>query len=33
MNAKGLQVYEELKRSHYEKAEALIDYYGSDGAI
>jgi len=29
MNAKGLQVYEELMRSHYEKAEALIGYYGT----
>ena len=29
MNAMGLQVYEELKRHHYEKAETLIGYYGS----
>lgn len=29
MNAKGLQAYEELKRFHYKKAEALIGYYGS----
>ncbi len=29
MNAKGLQVYEELRRYHYEKAETLIGYYGS----
>lgn len=28
-NAKGLQVYEELKRVHYKKAEALIHFYGS----
>lgn len=28
MNAKGLQVYEELKLSHYKKAESLIDQYG-----
>lgn len=29
LNAKGLRVYEELKRSHYKKAESLIDHYGS----
>lgn len=28
LNAQGLRVYEELKRCHYKKAEALIDYYG-----
>jgi hypothetical protein len=28
-NAKGLQVYEELKRVHYKKAEDLISFYGS----
>lgn len=28
-NAKGLQVYEELKKSHYKKAEDLIRFYGS----
>ncbi len=28
-NAKGLRVYEELKRAHYIKAESLIKYYGS----
>lgn len=28
-NAKGLQVYEELKRANYKKAEGLIHYYGS----
>lgn len=33
-NAKGLRVYEELKKAHYEKAENLIKYYGSyDGVI
>lgn len=29
MNAKGLRVYEELKKAHYNKAEILIKYYGS----
>jgi hypothetical protein len=29
MNAKGLRVYEELKKAHYIKAEHLIKYYGS----
>lgn len=29
MNAKGLRVYEELKKAHYGKAESLIKYYGS----
>jgi len=28
-NAKGLQVYETLKRSHYKKAERLIHFYGA----
>ena len=28
-NAKGLQVYEELKKAHYKKAENLISSYGS----
>lgn len=28
-NAKGLQVYENLKRSHYKKAESLIYFYGA----
>jgi tetratricopeptide (TPR) repeat protein len=28
-NAKGLRVYEELKKAHYAKAEALIKFYGS----
>lgn len=28
-NAKGLQVYETLKRSHYKKAESLIHFYGA----
>lgn len=28
-NAKGLQVYENLKRSHYKKAENLIHFYGA----
>lgn len=28
-NAKGLCVYEELRRSHYQKAEQLIQFYGS----
>lgn len=28
-NARGLRVYEELKKAHYEKAENLIKYYGS----
>jgi tetratricopeptide (TPR) repeat protein len=28
-NAKGLQVYETLKRSHYKKAETLIHFYGA----
>lgn len=27
-NAKGLQVYEQLKRANYKKAESLIHYYG-----
>lgn len=30
-NAKGLRVYEELKRAHYNKAEHLIEYYGTYG--
>ncbi len=29
LNAKGLRVYEELKKAHYIKAESLIKYYGS----
>lgn len=29
LNAKGLRVYEELKRSHYKKAENLIKFYGA----
>jgi tetratricopeptide (TPR) repeat protein len=29
MNAKGLQVYEELKRANFKKAEDLINSYGS----
>lgn len=29
MNAKGLQIYEELKRTHFKKAEDLIASYGS----
>ncbi len=28
LNAKGLQVYEELKRTHYKKSESLIRFYG-----
>lgn len=28
-NAKGLRVYEELKKAHYAKSEALIKFYGS----
>lgn len=28
-NAQGLRVYEELKNSHYQKAENLIQYYGA----
>lgn len=28
LNAKGLRVYEELKKAHYAKAESLIKYYG-----
>lgn len=31
LNAKGLQVYEELKRSNYQRAESLIKYYGAYG--
>jgi tetratricopeptide (TPR) repeat protein len=30
-NARGLKVYEELRRSHYKKAESLIKFYGSAG--
>jgi tetratricopeptide (TPR) repeat protein len=30
-NAKGLRMYEELKKLHYKKAETLIKYYGSYG--
>ena len=29
LNAKGLQIYETLKRSHYKKAESLIHFYGA----
>jgi tetratricopeptide (TPR) repeat protein len=29
MNAKGLQIYEELKRAHFKKAEDLISSYGT----
>lgn len=29
MNAKGLRVYEELKKAHYARAESLIRFYGS----
>lgn len=29
MNAKGLQVYEKLKKANYKKAESLIHFYGS----
>lgn len=29
MNAKGLQIYEELKKGNFKKAEDLIAYYGS----
>lgn len=29
LNSQGLRVYEELKRTHYKKAENLIEYYGS----
>lgn len=28
-NAKGLQIYETLKQTHYKKAESLIKFYGS----
>lgn len=28
-NAKGLRIYEELRRTHYKKAESLIRFYGS----
>ncbi len=28
LNAKGLRIYEELKRSNYKKAESLIGFYG-----
>lgn len=29
LNSQGLRIYEELKRSHYKKAESLIENYGS----
>jgi hypothetical protein len=29
LNAQGLRIYEELKRSNYKKCEALIKYYGT----
>jgi len=32
MNAKGLQVYEELKRGNFKKAEDLIGFYGSNAS-
>lgn len=32
LNAKGLQIYETLKRSHYKKAENLIHFYGASNA-
>lgn len=28
-NSQGLQIYEQLRRSHYKKAEMLIDHYGA----
>jgi hypothetical protein len=28
-NAKGLRVYEELKKTHFKKGESLLKYYGS----
>jgi tetratricopeptide (TPR) repeat protein len=28
LNAQGLRIYEELKRTHYQKAESLMEYYG-----
>lgn len=31
-NAKGLQVYETLKKSNYKKAESLIQYYGAQNS-
>jgi tetratricopeptide (TPR) repeat protein len=30
LNAKGLRVYEELKKAHYQKADALIRHYGEE---
>jgi tetratricopeptide (TPR) repeat protein len=30
MNAKGLRVYDTLKKTHYSKAESLIKFYGSN---
>lgn len=32
-NAKGLHIYEKLKKAHYKKAEQLIHYYGSDNSL
>lgn len=29
LNAKGLQIYEKLKKAHYKKAETLIHFYGA----
>lgn len=29
MNAKGLRIYEELKKRHYTKVDSLLSYYGS----
>lgn len=29
LNAKGLQIYETIKKSHYKKAESLISFYGA----
>lgn len=29
LNAQGLRIYEELKRTNYKKAESLMEYYGS----
>lgn len=29
LNAKGLQIYEAIKKSHYKKAESLISFYGA----
>lgn len=29
LNSQGLRVYEDLKRTHYKKAESLMEYYGT----